>query len=76
MGLILALNGPDSSRFATPLLLQFLEGVDCTTIQWTLMRTGNRWMDSKDVLHEVRATHNLSVVGSIPTGTTIWPRPH
>jgi len=57
--------------FATPLLLQFMDSTDTHIIQWTFVKTEWHWVDTMDWKYAVRASHNPSVVGLIPTGLTI-----
>jgi hypothetical protein len=56
---------------ATPLLLQLVDAEDFGTTVWTIACTHLHWVDAMDKEYAMRASHNHSVVGSIPTGPTI-----
>jgi hypothetical protein len=55
---------------AAPLLLQSQETLDKTGILRTLELTATHWLDTKHCVYGSRASHNPSVVSSIPTGPT------
>jgi len=63
-------NGRNETPLLLPLLLEFVDAEYVRVTLWTFRGTDQYWLDTMDLEYVLRASHNPSVVGSIPIGPT------